>query len=100
MSKQAVAQQTEDERRKMPPDEIMKKAWKVVNSCQTPKQAEIAMKYLELLAETHPDLDVGPLRSARNLRSCLTGHRNDHQIQEIESKRSSANVHHKRCSLL
>lgn len=58
----AVAQQTEDERRKMPPDEIMKKAWKVVNSCQTPKQAEIAMKYLQLLAETHPDLDVGPLR--------------------------------------
>ena len=46
----------------MPPDEIMKKAWKVVNSCQTPKQAEIAMKYLELLAETYPDLDIGPLR--------------------------------------
>ena len=37
------------------------KAWEVVNSCQTSKQAEIAMKYLDLLAETHPDLDVGPL---------------------------------------
>ena len=58
----AVAQQTEDERRKMPPDELIKKAWKVVNSCQTSKQAEIAMKYLDLLAETHSDLDVGPLR--------------------------------------
>lgn len=43
-------------------NEVIQKAWKVVNSCQTPKQAEIAMKYLELLAETHPDLDVGPLR--------------------------------------
>lgn len=58
----AVAQQTEDERRKMPLEEVMEKAWKVVNSCQTPKQAEIAMKYLELLAETYPDLDIGPLR--------------------------------------
>ena len=52
----AVAQQTEDERRKMPPDEIMKKAWRVINSCQTPKQAEIAMKYLELLTETYQAL--------------------------------------------
>lgn len=58
----AVAQQTADERQKMSPDELIQKAWKVVNSCQTPKQAEIAMKYLELLAETHSDLDVGPLR--------------------------------------
>lgn len=43
-------------------NELIKKAWKVVNSCQTSKQAEIAMKYLDLLAETHSDLDVGPLR--------------------------------------
>lgn len=43
-------------------NEVIQKAWKVVNSCQTPKQAEIAMKYLELLTETYPDLDIGPLR--------------------------------------
>lgn len=43
-------------------NELINKAWRVINSCQTPQQAEIAMKYLELLADTHPDLDIGPLR--------------------------------------
>jgi hypothetical protein len=42
--------------------ELINKAWKVINSCQTPKQARGALRYLELLADRHPDIDVLPLR--------------------------------------
>lgn len=41
---------------------LIEKAWKVVNSCETPRQAGFAMKYLDLLSEKHPELDVSPLR--------------------------------------
>ena len=43
-------------------NELLTKAWRVINSCQTPKQARGALRYLELLADQHPDLDVLPLR--------------------------------------
>ena len=43
-------------------NELIKKAWAVINSCETPKQAAGAMRYLDLLAEAYPDLDVSPLR--------------------------------------
>jgi hypothetical protein len=43
-------------------NELIAKAWKVINSCQTPRQARGALRYLELLAARHPDLDVLPLR--------------------------------------
>ena len=43
-------------------NELINKAWRVINSCQTPKQARGALRYLELLAACHPDLDVLPLR--------------------------------------
>ena len=42
--------------------DLLKKAWSVINSCETPKQARGALRYLELLADQHPDLDVSPLR--------------------------------------
>jgi len=42
--------------------ELVQKAWRVINSCQTPKQARGALRYLELLADQHPDIDVLPLR--------------------------------------
>lgn len=42
--------------------ELIKKAWAVINSCESPNQAQIAMRYLELLAEAYPDLDVSALR--------------------------------------
>lgn len=42
--------------------ELIKKAWAVINSCESPNQAKIAMRYLELLAEAYPDLDVSALR--------------------------------------
>lgn len=42
-------------------NELIQKAWKVVNSCQTHTQAHAAMRYLELLAERHPEADVTPL---------------------------------------
>jgi hypothetical protein len=42
-------------------NELIQKAWKVVNSCQTHTQAHAAMRYLELLAERHPEADVIPL---------------------------------------
>lgn len=43
-------------------NDLINKAWRVINSCQTPKQARGALRYLELLADQHPDLDVLPLR--------------------------------------
>lgn len=43
-------------------NDLLDKAWRVINSCETPKQARGALRYLELLAERYPDLDVGPLR--------------------------------------
>ncbi len=43
-------------------NELIAKAWKVINSCQTPRQARGALRYLELLADRHPDLDVLPLK--------------------------------------
>ena len=42
--------------------ELLKKAWAVINSCETPKQARGAMKYLDLLSEAYPELDIGPLK--------------------------------------
>lgn len=42
--------------------ELMEKAWRLVNSCETPKQARGAIKYLELLAAAYPEIDVSPLR--------------------------------------
>ncbi len=42
--------------------ELIQKAWRVINSCQTPKQARGALRYLELLADQHPNIDVLPLR--------------------------------------
>jgi hypothetical protein len=44
-------------------NDLLKKAWAVINSCESPNQAQIALRYLELLAESHPDLDVSPLRN-------------------------------------
>ena len=43
-------------------NDLIKKAWKVINSCETPTHARGALKYLELLAATHPELDVSQLR--------------------------------------
>lgn len=43
-------------------NELIQKAWNVVNSCETYKQAESALRYLELMATQHPELDVSPLR--------------------------------------
>ena len=43
-------------------DNLMAKAWRLVNSCDTEKQARGAMKYLDLLAEAYPELDVLPLK--------------------------------------
>lgn len=42
--------------------QMIDKAWKVINSCETPRQAGFAMRYLDLLSEKHPELDVSPLR--------------------------------------
>lgn len=43
-------------------NDLIAKAWKVINSCQTIKQAQAAMRYLDLLSKKHPDLDVTPLQ--------------------------------------
>lgn len=43
-------------------NDLINKAWRVINSCQTTKQARAALRYLELLADQNPDLDVLPLR--------------------------------------
>jgi hypothetical protein len=42
--------------------ELINKAWRVINSCQTPKQARGAMIYLDLLEDRYPDLDVSAMR--------------------------------------
>lgn len=42
--------------------EMILKAWRVINSCQTPRQARGAMVYLDLLEDRYPDLDVSHLR--------------------------------------
>lgn len=42
--------------------ELLKKAWAVINSCESPGQARIAMRYLDLLAEAYPEVDISPLR--------------------------------------
>lgn len=39
---------------------MIDKGWKVVNSCETTGQAEVALRYLSLLAE-RPEVDVSPL---------------------------------------
>ncbi len=41
---------------------MLAKAWRVINSCQTPRQARGAMVYLDLLEDHHPELDVSQLR--------------------------------------
>ena len=43
-------------------DNIVAKAWRLVDSCQTNKQARGAIRYLELLAEAYPEIDVSPMR--------------------------------------
>lgn len=43
-------------------NELIKKAWAVINSCETPRQANGALKYLDLLAAQHPELDLSTLR--------------------------------------
>lgn len=42
-------------------DDLIAKAWRVVNSCKTVGQAGVALRYLSLLAEQHPEVDVSPL---------------------------------------
>ena len=41
---------------------MLAKAWRVINSCQTPRQAKGAMVYLDLLEDRYPDLDVSAMR--------------------------------------
>ena len=43
-------------------NELIEKAWRVINSCQTPRQAKGAMVYLDLLEDRYPDLDVSAMR--------------------------------------
>jgi hypothetical protein len=43
-------------------NELINKAWRVINSCQTHKQARGALRYLELLSLRHPDIDISGLR--------------------------------------
>ena len=42
--------------------DMILKAWRVINSCQTPRQARGAMIYLDLLEDRYPDLDISALR--------------------------------------
>lgn len=42
--------------------DMILKAWRVINSCQTPRQAKGAMVYLDLLEDRYPDLDVSAMR--------------------------------------
>lgn len=41
---------------------MLAKAWRVINSCQTPRQAKGAMVYLDLLEDRYPDIDVSAMR--------------------------------------
>ena len=43
-------------------NDLLTKAWRVINSCETPKQARAALRYVELLANQHPELDCSGLR--------------------------------------
>lgn len=43
-------------------NELIEKAWRVVNSCQTHTHARATLRYLDLLAQQHPRIDVSPLR--------------------------------------
>ena len=43
-------------------NELLDKAWRVINSCETAKQARGALRYLDLLSDQHPEIDVLPLR--------------------------------------
>lgn len=43
-------------------NELINKAWRVINSCQTHTHARAALRYLELMADRYPELDVLPLR--------------------------------------
>lgn len=45
------------------PTSLIQKAWRVINSCETPKQAMGALRYLELLSESNPHVNVHPLRT-------------------------------------
>jgi hypothetical protein len=42
--------------------ELISKAWRVINSCQTPRQAKGAMVYLNLLEDRYPNIDVSAMR--------------------------------------
>lgn len=41
---------------------MIDKAWKVVFSCNTVEHARTAMRYLDLMAERHPELDIGTIK--------------------------------------
>ena len=41
---------------------LTNKAWDVINSCETVKQARGAMKYLDLLSQKYPQVDVSGMR--------------------------------------
>ena len=43
-------------------NDLLNKAWRVINSCQTHRQARAAMRYLELMEDRYPDLDVSAMR--------------------------------------
>ena len=43
-------------------NDLLKKAWRLVNSCETPRHAHSAMRYLDLLSKAYPDIDVSQLR--------------------------------------
>jgi len=51
--------------------ELIEKAWRIINSCHTPEQAKNAMRWIELLGEQYPQIDVGPLK--RELRLLFDG---------------------------
>ena len=43
-------------------NDLLNKAWRVINSCQTPRQAKGAMVYLDLLEDRYPALDGSAVR--------------------------------------
>ena len=43
-------------------NELIKKAWAVINSCETPTHARAALRYVELLSIQYPELDCSGLR--------------------------------------
>ena len=58
----AVAQHNAENSHKVPSKYLNDKAWRVINSCQTPRQARGAMIYLDLMAEQYPQMDILPLK--------------------------------------